>query len=655
MSMFEAYTIAVRVRMIDGLTTGLLGFGRSFGRVHGQAAAFHQQLNRIQVTAMGGLGLGLLGAAMVRMFAEPTEAAMRYERQIARLTALGNGPQITGEARHFAEDMRVPGVSRAENMQLMTDAMMVTRSNLHESELLAPRIARVQAALAGLYGDSAHEVDSQLMDLMRFAEFRGGLQSAAAMDRELNVAMRLITMSGNRIQPRDLVQFMKTGGVAATNLDGAAILAMEPLLQEMGGQRLGTATATTFNRLQVGIGLQGASGDALMRYGLIDPNLVDLTPEGRFRRFRAGTTALREAELARTDYPRWVSEFALPTARERGATDGDLARIFLMGMGRTGGQIPNALARTPGLQEQARAAGERAYDVDQAYELAMSTPMGRMNAIRARHEDLMLAFGMAVLPMVNAALEVLVPLMESAANWAFANPNSVKAIATVLIGIGSLALVSGTILLLGAAFSGIGLALRMVAPALNILRVVPFLLRIAFSVLGGGLGLLRIAVVALAGVIGWPAVLIGGLIIALTALGVWLYNNVAPFRNAVDGIIGHIQRFLDFLGRFGFGETTVTHADGRFSGPLPEGNLMRRRGWVDENGVVTAQGREAYAQWRSQRGQTVQVSTEVNMDGRRVASVVSEHQGREAQRPPTGPSTPNARSQPMPVAAGQRR
>lgn len=737
--MFETYNVAVRIRMIDGLTTGLLGFSRLFGRVHGQAAAFHQQLGRIAVTAATGLGFVVLGNAMLHAFHEPMEAAARYEQQLVRLRALGNGPAISGQAQRFSESMNVFGVSRAENLQIMTDAMMVTRGNLHEAEMIAPRIARVQAVLGGLYGEGGRDTERQLMNLMRSAEFRGGLASPEAMNRELDIAMRFITASGNRITPTDLMQFMKFGGVAATSLTPDAIVALEPLLQEMGGMRLGTSMQTLYNRLQTGIGMSGVAGSELMRYGLLDPSKVELTPEGRFRRFRQGEHPLIQADLERTDFTRWLMEVMLPTARAHGASDADLQRLGIFAGGRTGGQVIGSMIRAPELAASARAAMLRSMGIDEAYSLLPTSTIAQANELHARNEDLMLELGIAALPMMNSIIRHLIPVVHAFADFAHANPAAIKALVMVIMGLGALAVFAGSIMLLSAGFSAFGIAFRLIAPALggivllarwmnpwaigitllvgaltalyagwapfrnmmngvfdflgklfgiadanaiglagihptpasnnpveNMLRVTAgiwllpafYLLTLvfrgigfAFRLLGMGLGVLRLAVVGLASVIGWPAVGIIALVAALTVIGVWLYNHVAPFRHAVDGIIGQLQRLLDFIGLH-----HNSQSDGRLTGGIAGNSLLRQRGWVDADGNVTDAGRAAYANHlRTNQGAPVQVHSTLFMDGQAVAQGVTAHQARAAARPQTGASNANPRVQPAPPSAGRIR
>lgn len=760
--MFEAYSVAVRIRMIDGLTTGLLGFSRLFGRVHGQAAAFHQQLGRIGVTAATGLGFTILGGAMLRAFHEPMEVAARYEQQLVRLRALGNGPRISGQAQHFAENMRVFGVSRPENLQIMTDAMMVTRGNLHEAEMMAPRIARVQAVLAGMYGEGGRETERQLMNLMRSAEFRGGLRSPEVMNQELDVAMRFITMSGNRITPTDLMQFMKFGGVAATQLSPEAVLALEPLLQETGGMRLGTSMQTLYNRLQTGIGMSGMAGTELMRYGILDRNQVTLTPEGRFRRFNPGAHPLIQADLQRTDFSRWLTDVAFPTMRAHGASDSDMARLGILMGGRTGGQIINSYLRAPELAATARAAGLRSLGIDDAYSLLPSSTIAQAVELHARNEDLKLELGLAALPIMNQALRAMIPLVRSVADFLHANPVATQWLVRLFLALGALVVVAGSIMLISAAFSALSIAFQLIAPALGgiflLARFInPWVLGLSllagafalvyanwapfrrvmdgvFHFLGqlfgiadasanpayrwstpeeraerlrnyrpltdaqraqgwaniagmagnagigiGGLWLLGVvgkaltnagriisfvflrmlvpAITGLAAIVGWPAVLIIGLVLALTALGVWLYNNVEPFKNAIDGIIGWLGRLFNFLGQH-----SNTQSDGALNGGVRSSSLLLQRGWLDADGRVTAAGRAAWAasndnNSRFVRGRAggVTVQSNLHLDGHRVAQVVTHHQDRAATAPATGASRVNGRIQPMPVAAGRNR
>lgn len=637
--MFEAYHVAVRLRLVDHVSHGLTHLSHQFARVHGHAAALQRQIHQIRLTAMAGFAVGAVGIFGLMTLRAPYESARNFNTEIARFNALGLGASARREALQFTSAMTEIGTSLQEKMELYRDAMTVFRGDEHHAEMVMPSLVRMRFAMQVLHGgEHGGNMDRQFMDLLRVMELRGGLVSEERALREMNFAFQTLNTSGGRVNPQALLAFMQTSGQAGRGLSQEALFyGFEPVIQEMGGPRAGTALMTMMNRFMTGrfIGQGGrAAGEEMLRLGLLDRSRVEFNNRGQFVRYRPGGTALIDPELFTTNPFEWYHRHMLPAQRRAGIdTDTEFLTSNLLTGSRTGARLLDIWRVQEQIIRRGITMAEQADTIDESYYAAQDTERGLELGTSRKFHDLMIRLGQAVVPLAVAGMQNLIPMLESMEQWVTRHPVKVRYLITAFAGLSAAMAIGGIVLMLSAAFRGLGLALSMlniIGPIFGLIRLInpwvlgftllagaltllytqwapfrnvvnsvldffgklfgiadasaadlsvedlglpelgsraggfaQFLIMLGtaglalnlfgraftfmWSVVGGGLGVLRIALVALAGIIGWPAVAIGALVIAIGALGVWLYNNVEPFRNAVDGIIGALSRMVNWI------------------------------------------------------------------------------------------------------------
>lgn len=761
--MFEAYHVAVRLRLVDHVSHGLTHLSHQFARVHGHSAALQRSLNQIRLTAMTGFAVGATGIFGLMTLRGPYDQAKRFNDEVARFSALGLGDAARREATHFVEAMDEIGTSLTEKMALFRDATTVFRGNLHHAEMVTPTLARMRFAMESLYGhESGTNMDRQFMDLLRVMELRGGLRSEAEAREQMNYAFQALTTSGARVNPQALLAFMQTAGATGRTLSSESLFySLEPLIQEMGGPRAGTAWQTLASRLSLGrfLGSGGRlAGDEMLRLGLLDRSGVEFTDDGHFQRYRVGHQPLVGQDLLMADPYEWFRTILKPRLEAAGVdSDAELYRTFSLIGGRTGSRILD-IFNTQGqaVIEPGIAMARNSMNIDQAYDHALqNTVEGREIAMHNRFVDLQIRLGQAVLPMAIAGMEALIPLLTNLSEWMHRNPNTVRTLTTAFVTLMGAMAIGGMVLLLSAAFRGLGMALSMLniigpmftairwlvmlnpwvtgivllgaafvglyaawTPFRNVVdgvlgflgrlfgissaeaRVLPFDLSdedgrdpehrvLSFgeamrgfgvaaslglgpilamtavfwtfkgitSLLGLGLRMLIPALTGFVAIIGWPATLIIALTAAVVGLGVWLYNNVEPFRTAVDGIIGALGRMLNWLGeqarslgeRFGLvdGDGRIT-SNGRTAASFaisPALGLfnMARDQFSNDNEATGASRFVRRSSSRSGAG-----GGDVILDGRRVGEFVSRHQANAMRGPQAGISTADPSIAPAP-------
>ena len=52
--MFEVYSVAIHIRLIDGVASGLMNMSRAFAKVHGDEVELERRLDAIKLTLLPG-------------------------------------------------------------------------------------------------------------------------------------------------------------------------------------------------------------------------------------------------------------------------------------------------------------------------------------------------------------------------------------------------------------------------------------------------------------------------------------------------------------------------------------------------------------------------------------------------------------------------
>lgn len=267
-----------------------------------------------------------------------------------------------------------------------------------------------------------------------------------------------------------------------------------------------------------------------------------------------------------------------------------IMRNFQHAFGTQGARVASLLA-DPQALEQLRKIGEAfasygGVDAIQKKFADESVAQQYMNA-KTNFVSAMTELGITLLPLASRALKKLNHELQGLIAWVTENPGKVKALAYAFLGLSAAMAFSGTVMLLRAGFSGIGLALQAGGGMVGLLT-------------GAATGLAKLgsaAALFAAAYAGWK---VGGLL------------NDYAINPAVSALAGRSES----LGTWLYG---ATHKD-----PMAD--------FVHPGG-----------------GKTVQVHTDLHLDGHKVASVVTRHQTREAQRPAGGSSWFDSGLMPPPV------
>ena len=598
---FEAYKIAVKLSLVNNVSTGLVALATQFQALNSHINGANASMSQLERKMLGIKRMGLIGGAMagagafgLSLFAAPLEEAKKFQTEEAKFASLGFGDKVTNQAVQFANGMKTIGTSATENLALVSDAMAVFK-DLHHAEFAAPIMAKMKFANEAVFGkEGGGANERKFMDMLKVIEFRGGLSSQQEFGTQADYVQKVIAGSRNRVDAGQLLAALKTGGVALSQRSNESFyLGSEPLIQEFGGQRYGTGAMSIYQNLVQSRGTITAQQE-LDRLGLLDRSKIEFNSLGKLKKalpgaFKGSEILEKQGELA------LLNQVLLPAFAAKGITsDEDVVRELGMIIGnRTGSGLMARIFQQRNTIAMQSEANKSAMGIDQLSGAANKTLAGKELDLHAKWRDVLKELGTTVLPIAIKAVEGLTDVLKGVIAFAREFPLLTKGLTIAFGVLAGLVAVGGTIMLAKSAFMALGLAM----PTAGIRG------------LAMSLGKAGLAGAAIVGVyeIGKLAFALKDLWDATHREGVTLSKysqdriaNMSPQEkarfDAMDGDFKPLQ-------------------------PLPSGGMR-----------ATGSSASPYIAGRTTAGQTIN-NTIVMPDGRVLAKVVTEQWGNESRRP----------------------
>lgn len=449
----------------------------------------HQRYSQNARTA-GMTGMLMAGAGVGTLYAmrKPIDESKRVDIEENRIASLGFGKQATEEAIQYARAMKTFGTSTLDNLTLVRDGVTAF-GDVHHAQWVAPTLAKMKFANEAMYGDHGVENEKKFMDMLKVIEMRNGLKSKESFTEQANIIQQVITATGGRVQAEEWLNVIKTGGIAAKGMDNKAFYyKMEPLVQEMGGFRVGTSMMSAYQNLYQGRTTQRAAAN-LDKFGLIgDYSKVKHNKTGDLSYLDIG--AIKNAALFKKDQFAWMEQVLVPALNAKGITkESDV--IDAIGSIFSNRTASNLFAQMYMQRDQIHKnakLNEGAFNIDQLEKQAQGTTAGKELDAKAKLHDAYLQFGQTILPIYTQALIMASNAMQGFTGWMQQNPTLAKAlgtgllvIAAGLVAIGGLLLVFSPLILsmlslrlmmvtLGVQGSALSFALRMLVMPFSLLK-----------------------------------------------------------------------------------------------------------------------------------------------------------------------------------------
>lgn len=492
----------------------------------------------VRTAAMYGAGMAATGTAALYQMRKPIDESKRVDVEENRIASLGFGKKATDEAIQYAKAMKTFGTSTLDNLTLVRDGVTAF-GDVHHAQWVAPTLAKMKFANEAMYGDHGVENEKKFMDMLKVIEMRNGLKSKESFQEQANIIQQVITATGGRVQAEEWLNVIKTGGIAAKGMDNKAFYyKMEPLVQEMGGHRVGTSMMSAYQNLYQGRTTQRAAAN-LDKFGLIgDYSKVKHNKTGDLSYLDIG--AIKGADLFKKDQFAWMEQVLVPALNAKGITkEGDV--IDAIGSVFSNRTASNLFAQMYMQRDQIHKnakLNEGAFNIDQLNTQAQGTTSGKELEARAKLNDAYLQFGQTILPIYTQALVIATNAMQGFTGWMQQNPTLAKALGTGLLLIaGGLVAIGGLLLV----FSPLILSMLSLRLMMVTLGVQGSALSFAFRLLLSPFSLLRGAITGVGSALMWLGRLAMAhpllALITAVAFGVYLiyknWDTIGPYFQKV--------------------------------------------------------------------------------------------------------------------------
>ena len=560
--MLDAYKIGITVALTNNVSKALTLIGKDFAKTDAQALKLKLTLKEIKKLTFGGLILGGAGYAGIKMLESGYESAKKYEQVLAQFKALNLGDAINKDADKFARGANIMGASATDLIGTVRD-LHTALGDYGMSKAIAPQIAQMKYANQVVFGGHGMDFsERQLQSMEKIIEMKGGFKSPQAFLAQADMMQKVISGTGGMVKPSDYLQFIKTAGVSGRLLSNEMFYyTMEPLIQEMTGGRVGTGTMSAYNNLAQGRSTNRAATE-MMKLGILDPKGVLYNKIGNVKQINPG--ALKGMDEYTSNPYQWMKDVLLPSMAKRGITaEKDILNEMGVIFGnRTGSSLFSLMFLQQEKIAKNMVISKNAMGREALVALAQKTPEGAEKALGLAWENLKIASGEVIVPIVVPALLKLSEMIRQLGKVIDQHPVRFKYLIEGFAGLSAALMIGGSVLILTAALKGLGLLIG----------------------LSGGAGSLVGTIGGLAGKLN---------LLGLAAFGVYeLISHHQDIANAIDKAHPEVGDLL----------MNARDKISNFFSPPPT-------------------------------SKQVQVNTQVHLDGRQIATVVSQHQANAANSP----------------------
>lgn len=619
--MFEAYSVAVRISLVNHVSSALMGLARDFKATDAQASALQKRIESIKTGLKGGIIATGAGLALAGMFKPAIDDAMKFERAMLRLKDIGGmSPVFLNQIRGEALSGKYKGIAATETIDLFRD-LHAAFGNAKDAHEFLPIFAGVARVTQGKYGKSAISGEADVKALGQVAERRFGTKSPAAMESVLDLAMKMQNASGGAVTPTDLRAFMARLGAMQMGMSNDGIMKMWALMQEQGGSKAGTALNSALQNLVNGRGTEG-SGYVLRKIGWVDEavnqkHLKDIYGQSWSKHVNKVTAnSLVNADEAKKDYVGWIESNGLPLISkyldQQGITDpskrlSETTSLLAQALSNRLGADSSALIATqlPRILKDYNLADNSA-GAKASIASYDESPMAKFQKLSADYETAMINLGLAALPVLIPMVNRLASVFKSFNEYANKNPENVKTIAKGLLGLSAALVGFGTLAVVVNGFKALSLVL-------------------GFPSIGGAAGIKGIA--AAIGSAGATGTLLFGLAALGLAVGAMAYGLTAIGGDNIHDEKNHPgMKFIRHGRGAGNGEWVV---DSTVSQEHAGQHLVRTGRWNRwEPNIQTVKSGKDHPDFN------VTVVSKIN--DREIARAVTKVQVKEGSRPQSG-------------------
>ena len=270
---------------------------------------------------MGGMMAGYIGDSLADALKDPIQQAAGLQNaRMALQRQLGSSPTATADyatatAAAAAVTKAFPSTTLTANLKAFGDLYSVTGSAPEAAALLNP-VAQFTIASNAINPGKVPDAYTAL----RSAEMLGytvdprtGKMSPQRAQSYLDILEAAQISTQGRVNPQSMLGFAQQAGLAGKNLSPQGLREMVPVINEVGGQRAGTALSSISNQLLGGVVPQRIIAD-WNKLHLINMKDVTATRTG----VRVGAGAITNSAQFAQNPVAWVETTLIPAMQKAG-------------------------------------------------------------------------------------------------------------------------------------------------------------------------------------------------------------------------------------------------------------------------------------------------------------------------------------------------
>lgn len=667
--MFEAYKVGVRLSLVNHVSSGLMSIIHQFGATSHSATELQSKLKEIKLLgAVGGVMAagGFMGLGLISKTIKP---ATEYAHQLVLMNSAGMKHLEIVEATKaaWAATKVAPTSSVSENMEAVRDLRMVFGDTDHATQFM-PTLQKIQGVLSNMRHGMGGNSKAEAYELAKALEMKGAVKTPAQFEGQADAMTKALVSAGGKVRATDFLSAFKYGRAATTGWDDDFAYKILPtLIQEMKGGG-GSATGGPGSALMsayaavVGGTVTQRSLKLWNKLGLLDKSKIEWTKVGEAKGVRPG--GIIGNELFQANPYNWVQQHLVPAMTKAGMTTETQQKQTLQYLfpNRTAGFVMTQFATQAWKFERDRrliagARGLEGYD-----DMVKNDPAMAQIALHKQWNTLLAIIGFQIMPPFIKGLQSLISTIRIGSNFLKEHTTFAKSLVIGFTALSAAMAFGGTVILLTAAWKAMGLFMPVI---LSLSKTALPLLR---GALIGKLGLVGAVAVASYAIGSMANDMINKFTKWATngkndTLGGWVYD--ATHGNKKDSVGWKGNTFIgveknpfwtpqsvstvpQFITKHTVAQPMVrgvvnNHVNNSVMDSDVINSINKNRNDAMDDDVinsirhsnVTPSPRVNAVKPRNSN-KTVQVNSSINLDGRKVAAAITNHQVSEVERPNSG-------------------
>lgn len=448
--MFENYTVAVKVKLFNEVSAGLIGMSRQFEGLTDKALVFQANLKKIKNQVNAGFGMIAGGGALASPFVYAITKAAELQKQMIGIQ-VATGGTVDQMERMRAVMERSSAGTMFSTLDVAKMAKIIATANSFNAAQVTSvlpeyaKFADVQLLLKGT------GYQTSVADAVKLAH-TAKIYDPAGLAKYLDTLTKAsLLSSGDITQLGHALKYSQGMGQSILGIDPNNMVILAAFMNRLGlsGSRGGTNLIAALGRTIPGVFgsglLKGKSAEALAAMGMVDNHgYSKFFKNGRFDMFSFIEGLAHYTSTQFSKDPLHAREIVYRNLQHAFGTQGSRVASLLT--------TPAALQMLQQMERQfSQLAGTGAIQdtyvkqsVSQQYQTALTN-----------FQNAFIELGYNLLPLATKALNAVNRELDIFIPWMRQHKTEVKYLAEAFIGLSAAMAFGGTVTLLTAAFTGL--------------------------------------------------------------------------------------------------------------------------------------------------------------------------------------------------------